>query len=326
MIPKKYLVTGGLGFIGSALVKRLAEAGHLVRILDNGSRGSLERLGAAADSVEFLEADIRDANAVMRAGRGIDAVCHLAYVNGTRFFYEQPELVLEVGVKGIVNLLDSCMAGGIKEMFLASSSEVYQIPPTVPTDESVPLIVPDVHNPRFSYSGGKIISELMAIHYGRAFFDRVVVFRPHNVYGPDMGWDHVIPELVMRMRDLVATSDNPVSLPVQGTGQETRAFIYISDFIEGLLQIMDGGEHLGVYNIGTTEQVTVERLASEVGNYFGRAVRIVPGERRPGSTPHRCPDITKVSALGFKPQYSLREGLEATIRWYDENAHLRPTN
>src|SRR5215218_821288 len=138
------------------------------------------------------------------AVRGIDEVHHLAFVNGTEFFYSAPELVLDVGVKGMINVIDACRAAGVGRLVLASSSEVYQTPPRVPTDETVPLVVPDPANPRYSYGGGKIISELMAINYGRRHFDRVLIFRPHNVYGPDMGFEHVIPQFVLRLKRAMA--------------------------------------------------------------------------------------------------------------------------
>ena len=102
--------------------------------------------------------------------------------------------------KGMINVIDACRAHGVGRLMLASSSEVYQTPPQVPTDESAPLVVPDPLNPRYSYGGGKIISELMAINYGRKFFERVLIFRPHNVYGPDMGCEHVIPQFALRLK------------------------------------------------------------------------------------------------------------------------------
>jgi len=182
------LVTGGSGFIGSALVKALVRDGHKVRVLDDNSRGAARRLTEVAADIEFIGGDIRDAAAVARAAEGMDEIHHLAFVNGTEFFYSAPELVLDVGVKGMINVIDACRARGIGKLILASSSEVYQSPPQVPTDEHAPLSVPDPTNPRYSYGGGKIISELMAINFGRKFFDRVLIFRPHNVYGPDMGW------------------------------------------------------------------------------------------------------------------------------------------
>src|ERR1700730_12757861 len=220
MSMKTYAVTGGTGFIGSALVRRLAGKGHRVRVLDDNSRGAARKLGDAASAVELLTGDIRDARAVKDAVRGADCVCHLAYVNGTEYFYSKPELVLDVAVKGMINVLDACGEHGVGELVLASSSEVYQTPPVVPTPENVPLSVPDVLNPRYSYGGGKIISELMLINYGRKFFDRAVIFRPHNVYGPDMGTEHVIPQFIMRMEALAAAPrrDPVIDFPIQGTG------------------------------------------------------------------------------------------------------------
>ena len=119
-----YLVTGGLGFLGAPLVRRLAEEGHRVRVLDNLSRGSVDRLGEVKSDVEIITASVRDAEAVQRAVRGVDSVCHLAVVNGTENFYKRPAHVLDVGVKGIVNVLDACIRASVGELLLASSSEV----------------------------------------------------------------------------------------------------------------------------------------------------------------------------------------------------------
>ncbi|MBM4452962.1 MAG: SDR family NAD(P)-dependent oxidoreductase [Chloroflexi bacterium] len=324
MQGKKYLVTGGSGFIGSALVRELVRKGNAVRIFDNNSRGSRRRIQAVIDDVEFVEGDIRNKCEVEEACKGVDSVCHLAFVNGTKFFYTQPELVLDVGVKGIVNVIDACMKHGVGELILASSSEVYQTPPTVPTDEAAPLCIPDILNPRYSYAAGKIIGEAMALNYGRRHFQRVVVFRPHNVYGPDMGWEHVIPQFALRMKQLCQTAGDTVRFPVQGSGKETRAFVFIEDFIAGLGLILEHGEHLGIYHIGTMEEVTIEKLAHLVGDYFGRKVEVVPGEPAGGGTPRRCPDIAKLVKLGYGPQYNLHRGLPIALRWYDENAYLNP--
>ena len=164
----RILVTGGSGFVGSGLVKALVKAGHSVRVLDDNSRGSPRRLAEVAKDIEFVAGDIRDAAQVEKATQDMDEVHHLAFVNGTEFFYSQPDLVLDVGVRGMVNVIDSCRKHNIGTLMLASSSEVYQTPPKVPTDETAPLAIPDPLNPRYSYGGGKLISELMAINYGRS--------------------------------------------------------------------------------------------------------------------------------------------------------------
>lgn len=322
------LVTGGTGFIGSALVQALIKDGKKVRILDNQSRGSMRRLESVRGEFEFIEGDIRDQKIVEKACRGIDLVVHLAYINGTEFFYTRPELVLEVGVKGMMNVLDGCLKNNVKELFLASSSEVYQTPTVIPTPEDMPLIVPDPLNPRYSYGGGKIISELLVVNYGRRFFERVVIFRPHNVYGPDMGWEHVIPQLTLRIKKLLEneSGNRSVNLPVQGSGKETRAFMYIDDFTQGLLKVIQKGKHLEIYNIGVMEETSSKRLAQEIGKCFNRKIKLIPGELTEGSTLRRCPDITKLKNLGFKPQVSLQKGLQETVEWYNAFAHSQPKN
>ncbi len=322
---RHYLVTGGTGFIGAGLVKGLLAAGARVRSLDNDSRGSAAKLGDAAKHVELVTGDIRDSETVARAMQGVDGVCHLAYVNGTEFFYTKPDLILEVAVKGMMNVIDACRRHGVRELVLASSSEVYQTPPRVPTDESAPLSVPDVLNPRFSYGGGKIICELLAINYGRHHFDRVLVFRPHNVYGPDMGWEHVIPQFALRLRALhQAQPAGALAFPIQGNGQETRSFIHISDMIEGVLSLMQHGAHLNIYHVGSGEEISVAALAREAARCFGREINLVAGALQPGSTARRCPDITKLRALGFAPRTTLADGLRETVAWYDANAHRAP--
>jgi nucleoside-diphosphate-sugar epimerase len=313
---RRFLVTGGTGFLGSALVRALVAAGARVRVLDDGSRGSHHRVESVRSAIEVVDGDVRDAAAVRAAVRGVDCVCHLAYINGTKYFYSDPDLVLDVAVKGMTNVLDSCVAEGVRELVLASSSEVYQTADRVPTDESVPLSIPDPLNPRYSYGGGKIISELMAINAGRRHFDRVLIFRPHNVYGPDMGTEHVVPQLAIRMRDLAKQPGDPLPFPIQGTGNETRAFVYIDDLVAGVLKIIESGQHLGIYHVGTEEEITIATLAEKIGRYFGREVSIVPGALQPGGTLRRCPDITRLRKLGYSPRYTIDDGLALTLPWY----------
>jgi nucleoside-diphosphate-sugar epimerase len=325
MKRKKYLVTGGTGFIGSALVKALLNGGADVRSLDNDSRGARRRLGKASKDVDLIKGDIRDPRAVMKAAKGVDSIAHLAYVNGTEFFYTKPDLVLDVAVRGMVNVIDAMLKHDVEELVLASSSEVYQTPPTVPTDEHAPLSVPDPLNPRYSYGGGKIIAELMALNYGRKKIPRVLIFRPHNAYGPDMGWEHVIPQLAVRAARLKKKAkDRTVRLPIQGTGQERRSFIFIDDLVSGIVAVIEKGEHLGIYHVGTSDEVTIAELAKEIGRGLDLDVEIVPGELQPGGTLRRCPDISKLRSLGFAPRTSLREGVERTARWYADNLSKAP--
>lgn len=320
-----YLVTGGSGFLGSSLVKALVDDGRRVRLLDNNFRGSRARLGAYLERVEFVEGDIRDRAVVDRAVQGVSIVCHLAFINGTRHFYEQPVLVLDVGVRGTLNVLEASVAAKVREFVYASSSEVYQTPARVPTDESIPMLIPDPRNARYSYGGAKLIGEIMTFNFGRGNFERTVVFRPHNVYGPDMGFEHVVPELSVRLRRLANSQPEGVlDLTIQGEGNETRAFCEVRDFTRGLLQIIDHAEDQSIYHIGTDEEVSIKELTLAIARQLGREIRIVPSEVRPGGTPRRCPDIGKLRGLGYSPEYPLVRGLAETVAWYANWADKNP--
>lgn len=314
-MKKHYLITGGTGFIGSAITRKLVLRGESVRVLDNDFRGSKKRLKDIKKDFEFINGDIRNPHDVEKACKGIDVVLHLAFVNGTEFFYTKPELVLDVGVKGMVNVIDACIKNNISNLILASSSEVYQTPPLIPTPETVPMVIPDPLNSRYSYAGGKIISELMVINFGRKYFKRVTIFRPHNVYGPDMGLEHVIPQFVLRMKNLA-----DVKFPIQGDGKETRSFNYIDDFTDGLEIVIDKGEHLNIYHIGAEDEISIRELAKKIGNILGKKIKIVSGKLQKGGTPRRCPDISKLRKLGYKPKVSLNEGLKPTVSWYMSNS------
>ncbi len=336
----KILVTGGTGFIGAALVNRLVKEGYHVRSFDNNSRGHSDRL-KGSPKLETVQGDIRDLKSVIAAAEGCDSVIHLAYVNGTQYFYSKPDLVLDVAVKGMVNILEASKLASIKNFILASSSEVYQSAEIIPTPESVALVVPDVKNPRYSYGGGKILCELMALHQAANFIPRVFIFRPHNVYGPQMGFEHVIPQFVekgfrllkgksgqLSAGDALASDNMPrrgfasdsgeelVPFPIQGSGLQTRSFIYIDDFVDGILLLCAKGQHSEIYHIGTREEVSMRSLAERVAAELSLPIQIISEPEAKGGTMRRLPDISKMESLGFKPQISLESGLKTTVAWY----------
>ena len=315
MVKKNFLVTGGSGFIGFNIVKSLIKK-HNVTILDNNFRGSFDKFSYIKDKVKIINGDIRDYNTVCKSLKSINAVVHLAYINGTNFFYTKPTEVLEVATKGIVNIIDGCIKNNIKELYLASSSEVYQKPEKVPTKEDdVILKIPDVYNPRYSYGGGKILTELFGIHYGKKFFKKLIIFRPHNVYGEDMGQEHVIPQLTIRAQNL----NRNKKFYIKGSGNEIRSFIYIDDFIDAFNLLIEKGKHLQIYNIGTTDKIKIKFLARLILKIKGLKANINKSPIAFGGTQIRCPDISKIKKLGFYPKINLKEGLKRTIAWYNKN-------
>lgn len=322
----RVVVTGGGGFIGAHLVRALVHRGDDVVVIENMLRGDQSRFADVAGSVELFTSDVRDEDAVTKACKGADVMFHLAAINGTENFYTRPELVLDVGLRGALAVMNGCRTAGVGHVIVASSAEVYQTPDRVPTAEDVPLMLPDSLNPRYSYGGSKIVSELIAFNYGREAFDKVQVFRPHNVYGPNMGWKHVLPQFIVRALETPPSSDGTVPFPIQGDGRETRAFAYVDDVVSGIMRMQTHGGHREIYHIGNDHEVSIRELVGVVGQELGLDLEIQPGEAAAGATPRRCPDIAKMRAIGYDPAVSLREGVGRTAKWYRENLSNRPDN
>jgi nucleoside-diphosphate-sugar epimerase len=126
------------------------------------------------------------------------------------------------------------------------------------------------------------------------------------------------------MKALARPEPDAVRFPIQGTGKQTRSFVFLDDFIDGFMLVLAHGVHLGVYNIGTQEEIAISDLAQMVGDIFGKRVNVVPGPAAHGGARRRCPNIDKILALGYRPRVLLREGLQPTSKWYIENSHLAP--
>ena len=321
----KILVTGGTGFIGSALVRRLVREGHDVRVLDNDLRGRAGRLESVADKIKLITGDARDEDVFTAAAEGCDLIMHLAALNGTENFYNRSQLVLDVGVRTMLAAMRACERANVRQMIVASSAEAYQTPPVVPTPEDVPLVVPDPYQARYSYAASKLISEVLTVNFGREHLDRSIIFRPHNVYGPDMGWEHVIPQFALRAHDLAQSNPSgPLAFPIQGDGSQTRAFVHVDDLVDGLILLVNKGEHMQTYHIGTQDEISIRDLAMKVIENFGRTGQIEKGPAAAGGTDRRCPDISKMRKLGYNPRISIDEGVKDTVTWYAANVGRRP--
>jgi len=310
---KTCLVTGGTGFIGSAITRLLLERGYKVRVLDNNSRGNFRRLKDVIDSLDIREGDIRNADLVSKSLVNVDIVIHLAYINGTINFYERPREVLDVAIVGIQNVLEAMRVNEVPELYLASSSEVYQYPEIFPTPEIVPLVVPDPYNSRYSYGLGKIVQEFMCIH-ADTFLNILAIFRPHNVYGSDMGFQHVIPELCAK---IVAEKSNRVEL--KGDGSQSRSFCHISDFVQGFGLLLDAEFERETFNLGTREEVTISHLARLIASSLGRQIEFSTSTAPKGETQRRIPDIAKIESLGFSQSMTLHAGVRDYCEWFISN-------
>jgi UDP-glucose 4-epimerase/UDP-glucuronate decarboxylase len=313
------LVLGGAGFIGYHLAARLAGEGHALTLVDDLSRGQrdpeLEAL-CARPGVSLVEADLTRADALAALPREWDQVYMLAAVVGVRNVETDPARVVRVNALSLLHVLDWLPARG-EVLFFASTSETYAGGVTagavpVPTPEDVPLTVPDVTAPRWAYAASKILGEAAVIHAARARGLRAVIGRFHNVYGPRMGADHVIPELCLR----ALRREDPFS--IYGSEQR-RAFCHVSDAVEAVARLVGAEAAWGrIVNIGNDgEETPVERLLGIVlsAARFQPAIRRLPAPG--GSVARRCPDIGRLRELtGFAPKVTLEAGVRETFEWY----------
>lgn len=325
---KRVLITGGAGFVGYHLAKRLAAQGYEVVIADNFFRSKDDtELAAlkALPNVTILEKDLTQEKLWQDIGSGYDQVYHLVGINGTKLFYEMPHEVLRIGVSTIMHVLEWFRTHNKKpgaKILFTSSNEAYgdalkafnQLP--LPTPEDVPLVIADPYNPRSSYSSQKIIGELFFIHYAKAYDFRMSIVRPHNFYGPRAGYGHVIPEVIERVNARVEP------FPIYGP-DETRSFCYIDDAVEAIQVVMESeATDGGTYHIGTTEETRIQELIEKIFDMTGWQPNAVDIQNSPeGSVKRRLADVSKIKRdTGWEAKTSLEEGLQKTIEWYRANS------
>lgn len=315
----RILLLGGAGFLGVHLARSLVAQGHLVTVVDDFSRGR-EDDELAALGADVLHADLTQASAFAQLPHGWDQVYMLAAVVGVRNVERDPYRTITVSTGALLHLLDWLRPG--ERLFLASTSEVYAGGVragvvAVPTPEEVPLMIENVASPRFAYAISKLVSEAAVSHAARAKGIPYVIARFHNVYGPRMGTDHVIPELSLR------ALERPDPFPVYGISQ-SRAFCYVDDAVEAMQRLMRTDAAVGqIVNIGTDTETGIGDLARLVLRIAGHDAELVALPPAPDSVDRRCPDITRLRALtGFTPRVPLEEGVRRTFDWYAR--HMGP--
>lgn len=299
------LVTGGAGFIGSHLVSRLLGAGADVRVLDDLSRGSRDNLGGA-EGCELIVADVRDADAVHRAAKGVRTIYHLGAVPSVVESVAQPTRTNAVNVEGTLNVLDAARACGVDRVVFAASCAAYGDATNLPLQES------ERPRPSSPYALQKVTSEEYSRLYGELYGLEVVALRFFNVYGPrqDPYGDYaaVVPRFA-----LAAAHGEPVH--VYGDGEQTRDFVYVEDVARAceLASRADGAAHQ-VINVASGVATSINQLVEAVGHGIGAELDVVRLDERPGEVRHSVADTTLAErALGFEPEFDLSSGLRATI-------------
>ena len=206
----------------------------------------------------------------------------------------------------------------LKKFIYASSSEIYQNPDILPTPEDVFAKLPNTINPRYSYASSKILGEVLTYNYLRNDVKKII-FRPHNIYGPGMGFEHVIPEIVKKVN--IKTKKLSLKegvIKIQGSGFESRSFCYIDDAVNGIILAANKGKNKQIYNVGNQDEIMIKDLIYKISVLMNVNVKIQTGKLQKGSALRRAPDMRKLKLLGFKSINNLNIGLLKTINWYKD--------
>lgn len=304
-------MTGGAGFIGYHLSKYLSSE-HDITIVDNLSRGKMDDdFKELVDVVGFINMDMTNYKDFSKLDC-YDYIIHLVAVNGTKNFYKNPYGTARTNALTLINMLDWIKEHKMPKKFIwTSSSEVYAQTPKIPipTPEEVDMTINDPFNPRLSYASSKIFGEVVVSSFSKNFGLPFMIVRPHNIYGPRMGYDHVIPEFIQR----ILSKEDPFK--IYG-GNETRSFCYIDDFIDGISRLMFCDEANQIYHIGNPSEIKIIDLAKMMFDLFNHNPELEICPSLEGSVMRRCPDISKLQKLGYNPRVSLEEGLCKTFDWY----------
>jgi len=313
----KYLVTGGAGFIGSHLAERLVAHGHDVIALDNVSTGRLENLKHASQSpaFSFVHGSVLDEVSVDEVVGASDIVVHLAAAVGVRLIVEEPLHSFRTNIRGAETVLSAAHRYG-KKILVVSTSEIYGKNPRIPLSEDADSVLGSPSVARWAYATSKAVDEILAYAYHKERGLPTIVARLFNTVGPRQSpaYGMVIPRLVRQ-----ALKGEP--LTVYGDGRQTRCFCHVRDTVEALAGLLEHPDAEGdVFNIGSTEEVSIMHLAERIVEKTGGTseIRLVPYDEAYETgfedMQRRVPNTTKIRALtGWQPRYRLDEILDETI-------------
>lgn len=312
---KRVLVTGGAGFLGSYIVKKLLELKAKVIVVDDLSKGSIKTLELSNPNLKFVNIDLTIRDAVKGLLNDIDIVFHsAARVGGVGYLHKYPATILRDNLLMTINLWDEAIKAHVDKIIYFSSSMVYERTNIFPTPEDALMKTPP---PITSYGFSKLAGEYIVKAYYEEYGIPYVIVRPFNVYGPGevagdyVGYARVIPDLIKKILD------GQYPLEILGSGEQTRCFTYIEDAIDGILLVAERAKN-DDFNVGTDEEIKIIDLA--------KLLWVICGRKEPFKVKHlpsleydvqrRVADITKIKRLGWRPKVKLEEGLLETCKWY----------
>lgn len=322
----KVLVTGADGFIGSHLTEELIKQGYDVRAFvyynSFNSWGWLDSIPAdVRNSLDIFAGDVRDPNGVRQAMQGCDIVFHLAALIAIPYSYHSPDMYVDTNVKGTLNILQAARDMGVSHVVHTSTSEVYGTAQFVPITEEHPL------QGQSPYSATKIAADQLAYSFYSSFDTPVSIIRPFNTYGPRQSARAIIPTVITQ----IASGMKKIKL---GALHPTRDFNYVADTVKGFISVSKSDQTYGQFvNCCSNYEISIEHTVKLIAQLMDAEIEIISDEVRirpeKSEVERLWGDNSKLEELtGFKPEISLREGLESTIEWFlkQENLSQYKTN
>jgi nucleoside-diphosphate-sugar epimerase len=306
--PKRILVTGGAGFIGSHLAEALVGRGERVRVVDNlvtGKRANLAHL----PSVEFLEGDLAEIDVARRAMEGIDYVLHQAAIPSVPRSVSDPVTSNRANIDATLNVLVAARDAGVKRVVYAGSSSAYGDTPTLPKHEEMPT------NPLSPYALQKLVGEQYLAMFTKLYGLDTVTIRYFNVFGPRQDPSSPYSGVISLFISALVDGRQPV---IYGDGGQTRDFTYIANVVDGVLRACHAPGIAGeMMNVATGGRISLNDLLGTLREILGVRTEAIYREGRAGDVRDSQADVSRARRLtGYVPTVDLREGLERTLAWY----------
>ncbi|MBD3403052.1 NAD-dependent epimerase/dehydratase family protein [candidate division GN15 bacterium] len=311
-----YLVTGGAGFIGSNIVRKLLEKGHTVRVLDNFSSGHEENLADLLDDIELIDGDIRDYWTVTKAVKGIDYILHQAALPSVPRSVANPLTSTVVNIDGTLHMLEAARHAGVKRMVMASSSSVYGDTVELPKHEGM------TPSPLSPYAITKLTNEYYARVYYQLYNFETVCLRYFNIFGPHQDPNSFYAAVIPKFITAMAKGDSPT---VFGDGEQSRDFTYIDNCVQANLVAATADGVAGDYfNVACGGQFTLNHLLEKLREILGVDVQAKYDPPRPGDIKHSFASIDKFKAKGYDPKIGFEEGLKKTVEFFTGSSKPSP--
>lgn len=308
-MPKKYLVTGGAGFIGSNIVQRLVKEGEYVRVLDNLSTGSINNLSSVIKDTDFIEGDVRDLPGLQNVMQGIDYVLHQAALPSVPRSIESPTQSHENNMTGTLNALIASRDNRIKRFVFASSSSIYGDTPVLPKKEEMPP------SPLSPYALTKVAGEYYCRIFHSVYGLETISLRYFNVFGPHQNPDSEYAAVIPKFISALLLNKAPV---IYGNGEQTRDFTFIDNIVLANILATRAKKTEGeAVNIATGFRTSLNQLLDQLRDITHNNVSPKFTFVRVGDVRHSVADISKAKQiLDYKPEIDLKEGLRQTVEWF----------